>query len=309
VLLAGLIALTPLLVPAFIPAGLIDAPNARRPPPADLPPEALRELGVTGLRLRVGPPDAELSIWVLDPAGASSPGSPGRGGAERRRSAPTVLVLHGIRDSKRSMYGWGRRLAAAGLRAVLVDLRGQGSSSGRHLTYGVLDRRDLSQVLDQLLARGLVSAPFGVFGASYGGATAIQLAGVDPRVEAVVAVAPFADLRSVVPDYLRCYLPVLWRLVPASRIQRAIDEAGRQAAFDPDQASPRLLLQRARARLLILHGSADRNIPLRHTEEIQAVAPDRVERVVLPGRDHNGVMGDPEVAARALPWLQRFLRR
>ena len=296
-LVASVPALTPFLAPALIPSGLIDAPNSRRSPSPELAPQTLRALGVsTALQVPVGPPAAELSVWTLDPSPPQA-------------RAPTVLVLHGIRDRKRSMLGWGRRLAAAGFRAVLVDLRGQGSSSGRFLTYGVVERRDLVQLLDRLLARGLVAPPIGVFGASYGAATAIELAGVDPRIEAVVAVAPFADLRSVVPDYLRFYLPGLWRLVPAARIQRAIDEAGRQAAFDPDQASPRLLVQRTRARVLILHGSDDRNIPLRHTELIQAAAPDRVERRIVPGKDHNSLMGDPEVAAQALPWLRHWLHR
>jgi hypothetical protein len=192
---------------------------------------------------------------------------------------------------------------------VLVDLRGQGCSTGQHLTYGVVERRDLSQLLDQLLARGLVTPPFGVFGASYGAATALQLAGVDRRIEAVVAVAPFADLRLVVPTYLSRYLPGLWRLIPRSRIERAVDEAGKVADFDPDQASPRVMLRRAHARVPILHGSSDKHIPAWHSELIQASAPALVERHVLTGRDHDTIMGDPEVGSRGLGWLKRHLQR
>ena len=33
---------------------------------------------------------------------------------------------------------------------MLVDLRGHGGSSGRWLTYGVVESRDLSQLIDQL---------------------------------------------------------------------------------------------------------------------------------------------------------------
>jgi hypothetical protein len=55
---------------------------------------------------------------------------------------------------------------------------------------------------------------------SYGAATAIEWAGTDPRITAVVAVAPFASLRAVVPGYAP--------LLPGSYVQSAIDVAGRE---------------------------------------------------------------------------------
>jgi pimeloyl-ACP methyl ester carboxylesterase len=216
-------------------------------------------------------------------------------------------VLHGIRDNKRTMLDWGRRIANAGFSVVLVDLRGHGSSSGPFLTYGVVERQDLRQLLDKLLSRGLVAPPFAAFGASYGAASAIQLAGVDRRIVAVVAVAPFADVRSVVPSYLRLYLPGLWRLIPSSRVREAVDRAGVTAGFDPDQASPRLLVRSATAQVMIFHGTDDQKIPPWHSKLIQAQAPRRVKRVVIPGRDHDNIMGDPEMSRRALKWLKHWL--
>ena len=121
----------------------------------------------------------------------------------RRPLQGTVLVLHGIRDSKDSMRGKGRLLAEGGYRSVLIDLRGHGSSSGDWLTYGVLDSWDLTQVMDALDRQNLLSEPVGVFGCSFGAATAIQLAGHDPRIQAVVAVAPFATLQVAIHSYAR----------------------------------------------------------------------------------------------------------
>lgn len=148
-------------------------------PAADPGPEQLSAMGVARqLRVPVGPPSAELSVWVIDPPAGIAP----RG---------TILVLHGIIDKKETMLGVARDLAASGFRTVPVDLRAHGRSSGQWLTFGVVEARDLSQVLDALETQGLLAGPVGVFGPSYGGAVAIQLAGADPRVRAVVAVCPF----------------------------------------------------------------------------------------------------------------------
>ena len=75
------------------------------------------------LRIDVGPPAASLAVALIEP---------------HLSVRGTVFVLHGIRDSKESVRAWGERLASAGYRAVLVDLRGHGRSSGTFLSYGVV---------------------------------------------------------------------------------------------------------------------------------------------------------------------------
>src|SRR5205807_821916 len=136
-------------------SALIYAPNAGRPPdPAGDPaPPALGPLTARALRVDVGPPRASLALLLLDPPAGTAPRA-------------TVFLLHGIRDRKESMLGWGRRLATEGYRAVLVDARGHGRSSGDFLTYGVVEARDLSQALDALAAQCLIAGRVGAMGAS-----------------------------------------------------------------------------------------------------------------------------------------------
>jgi dipeptidyl aminopeptidase/acylaminoacyl peptidase len=280
-------------------SALIYAPNAGHPPdPAgDPPPPAFQAaLRSRALRVEVGPPSASLSLWLLDRT------LPPRG---------TVFVLHGIRDRKEAMLGWGRRLAEEGYLAVLVDGRGHGRSSGDFLTYGVVESRDLSQVLDALDAQGLAAGRVGVMGVSYGASTAIEWAGAEPRVAAVVAVAPFASLREVIPGYTRHFLPVVGALVPGFLVDRAVARAGRTAAFDPDAASPLDAAARTRAPLLLLHGGADDHIPARQSEAIHQRALDHSEVVVLAGEDHDTISADRagEVWRRASAWLGRALDR
>ncbi len=243
----------------------------------------------------VGPPEARLSVSVIEP---------------RRRGLVkgTILVTHGVYARSFWMLGFARQLADAGYRAVLVDLRGHGRSSGRWLTYGVQEAQDLSQVIDVLERRGLARGQVGVLGMSYGATAAIHLAAVDPRVGAVVSVAPFSTMRQVVPRYLRIML-VGGCLLPEKTFEAAIDEAGRIARFDPDLASAVEAVQQTRAQVLIVHGTTDLLVPCWHAVRVRDAAPDRVRLALIPGVGHVVIWADPrgEVIGRAVRWFDRWL--
>jgi pimeloyl-ACP methyl ester carboxylesterase len=234
----------------------------------------------------VGPPPAVLSLAIVGQATAPR----------------TVFALHGIRDSKECLRGWARALAAAAYRVVLVDSRGHGHSTGDILSYGVRESRDLVQVLDALEAEGLARGPIGVMGHSYGAATAIQWAARDPRVRAVVAVAPFASLRAIVGSYMRVALPV--RVV-----ERAMALAGARGQFAVDEASPVDAIARTDAAVLLVHGRADVQVPSWHSERILAGRPERTELVLVDGAGHEGVASSPRtrLAERAVRWFAEHL--
>ena len=91
--------------------------------------------------------------------------------------------------------GWLLLAAIAIGFALVLLLVPHGHSTGEWLTYGPREAEDLSQVIDELDRRKLLEGRLGVYGISYGATTAIHLAAIDPRVEAVVAVAPFGSMR------------------------------------------------------------------------------------------------------------------
>jgi alpha-beta hydrolase superfamily lysophospholipase len=246
---------------------IVDAPNRDR----EVPPPVAGEL-----RFAVGPPAAILSVATVEPET-----SPPRG---------VIFLLHGIRSHKEALTSWARELSRHGYRAVLVDSRGHGRSTGEWLTYGVQESRDLSQLLDQMhLAPSL---PVGVMGVSYGAAAAIEWAGREPRVGAAVALAPFASMRQVVAVYTPRTVPLVGRFMPSALIQATVDRAGALAGFDPDAACPRDAITLRDEPLLIFHGTADAHIPLVQSRELQARAPGHTRLVLLDGQDHNHIASD-----------------
>ena len=281
-----------LFLPYWMPTAIAYAPNFRKQ--AGVFPEARpAELEVWGIsqqmEVTVGPPAALLSLWIMEPS--------------RQPAQGTVLVLHGIRDSKASMRGIGRLLADGGYRSVLIDLRGHGSSTGDWLTYGVVDSQDLTQVLDALGRQNLLTEPAGVFGCSYGAATAIQLAGRDPRIQSVVAVAPFATLQVAVHSYAR--LLGLGFVVPNGMIDQAISDAGHIADFQPSEASPLRAIRQTGARVLLIHGTSDWKIPPSSSQQLHAAATSHSRLILVEKAGHDSVMATVQSGLRTeiLRWF------
>lgn len=306
---------------------MVDAPNAMSFSRGDDPPEWVCDFqGVDEqFRVEVGPPEASLLVWVLEPEEEQGKeeeepaGSRRSGGEEEpagsRRSKGTVLMLHGYRAEMSWMLAEARDLNRAGYRAVLVDLRGHGCSTGDHLTYGVQEARDLSQVIDALVARGLVGGELGVWGISYGASTAIMLSAEDPRIDAVVAVSPFSSMREIVPHFVRMFLPWVGWHMSDEEIARIVDAGGAEAGFDPDEADIAAAAAaggQEAAPLLLLHGSWDWLVPPSHSERILAsaeAAGREVKREKIGATGHLSIWFDVggRVEAEGVAWLDRWL--
>ncbi len=239
----------------------------------------------------VGPPKATLSVSVVEPAGGTNPKIP----------KATILVVHGIYGRSATMLHTAHRLAQAGYRAVLVDLRGHGRSTGDYLTYGTQEARDLSQVIDDLQARRLVQGPLGVYGVSYGATTSIHLAAIDWRVSAVVAVEPFSMVR---PE-----LAHVAPMIPQQTFEQALSDAGCEAGFNPNFSDAAHAIGRTSAPVLLMHGTDDWIVPCWNSVLLHQQAAAHSELVTFPLRGHQSLWldYDGELARRAVEWFDRWL--
>jgi dipeptidyl aminopeptidase/acylaminoacyl peptidase len=192
---------------------------------------------------------------------------------------------------KRSVLPVGTALLDAGYRVALVDLRGHGESTGDYLTYGLVDARDVSAVLDSLAVHAPLGAT-GAYGFSYGAAVALELAASDGRIASVVAVAPFSSLRRVVNDYEQRYLPAPLKLIPDAWFQDAVDRAGRRAGFDPDGRSPAAAIARSHGPVLLIHGESDTQVPPYHSRTLASAGGARTRLVTVPNESHASIPTD-----------------
>jgi uncharacterized protein len=179
-----------------------------------------------------------------------------------RPGAPAVVLLHGYPADKADLLPLATALAPE-FTTLLVDQRYFGDSDGRATTLGFRERGDLRRVLDFLEARG--SRPVGVFGFSLGGAVALLTAAEDTRVRAVVAYAPFADLRALGHEIYGWMWLARYPFVEAMLLWSRVLFGADIARPTPAQAAARLTVP-----VWLVHSRQDEQIPFRHAERLQA---------------------------------------
>jgi uncharacterized protein len=216
----------------------------------------------------------ELDVWLIR----------SRGGAPAPRGV--VLLVHGLWDSKGRFFRLGELLARRGFDVILPDLRRHGRSTGRHTTFGALEKRDVAALVDHLLAAGEVRGPLWVFGYSMGAAIAVQYAAIEPRVRGVVAAAPFQDGWSIARRAVPLMSQAKYRAVWA--------RAAQIAGFDPAESSTLTAAGALRCPLVVVHGRCDLIVPYRHGRAVfQAAAgePKRLHIVCWAGHMSLLLMG------------------
>ena len=179
-----------------------------------------------------------------------------------RPGAPAVVLLHGYPAEKADLLPIASALAPE-FATLLVDQRYFGDSEGRATTLGFRERGDLRRMLDFLEARGATAV--GVFGFSLGGAVALLTAAEDARVRAVVAYAPFADLRVLGHELYGWMWLARYPFVEAMLLWSRLLFGADITRPSPAQAAARLGVP-----VLLVHSRQDEQIPFRHAERLQA---------------------------------------
>ncbi|MCU1647925.1 MAG: alpha/beta hydrolase [Nocardia sp.] len=249
-------------------------------------------------------------------------------------AGPTVVLLHGYCDSADTWRGVLNRLAAAGRRAVAVDLPG----------FGLADPRAPGPLTPQFdaFAEALIAAhgPVVLMGNSLGAATALHAAARDRvgRIRALVTLDEpllarhwaarlvrrreyrrFFDLTTVLPVPDRV---VRW--VVALGVSKVIYGPGYSA--DPEfvatavRSVPNMAAAAARGRdairyarehpsghgdltvscpVVVVHGGKDRIIPVAASRELHALLPGS-EFAVLPTAGHCPQLDEPDNVTRLL---------
>lgn len=112
----------------------------------------------------------------------------------------TVIILHGIADTKESQTEKANFLAKRGIASLIPDLRAHGESGGNYCTYGYYEKYDIVDICKQLRLSD-TNVIVGIWGTSLGGAIAIQAMGIDSSISFGIVESTFDELEKVVDKY------------------------------------------------------------------------------------------------------------
>ncbi len=213
-----------------------------------------------------------------------------------------IVVLHGLTDQKEGMLSIGEVFADAGYIAVVPDLRAHGSSGGRYTSMGYREKRDMMALLDYLAGQGCDVSHTGVLGGSLGAAVALQWAGIDPRVKAVVAVAPFAELSSELQFFYRVHSVSSWQ---SFLVESAAQREGR---FKINDVSPLAAVQSMDTPILLAHGRQDDIVPVSESRRLfhAARGPVALQEVDAKHMDIREALGR-RFLNRAVDWMNTYV--
>ena len=202
-----------------------------------------------------------------------------------------VLLFHGVSDNRDGMAGHAEMLLRHGYSVVMMDARAHGASDGGMGTYGWKERVDTRAVIAAVLENDTPHCLFAL-GESMGAAIALQSAGVEPRIEGVVAESAFRDLNEVSYDYagLR-FSPLIGKTLFRPAATAAIQAAEKEGGFRAEDISPEKAVAGRAFPVLIICGLRDHNIPPRHSRAIYQAATGPKDLWLVPGAGHAMALG------------------
>lgn len=224
------------------------------------------------------------------------------------RPRGTVILLPGYGIGKLSMLPWALMLGQAGYESILVDLRAQGQSTGKYVTYGVLESRDLVQLVAALRRVGLIRGRLGLLGDSMGAVTALLAAAHIPRLAAIVAISPYARASTAIPRYARL---ALWYgdLIPSESWRAAERKAGRIASVNLADADPINIVPEIDVPVLYVQGGRDKLVSSTQARRLAARTP-RSRLMAFPTLGHLQMSEDfAGLAQPIINWYNRYLAR
>lgn len=226
----------------------------------------------------------------------------------RQASGGTVVLMHGVWETRLRMARRAQVLQAQGFSVLLFDFQAHGESPGTRITFGRLEALDAAAAVGFVRSR-LPGARVGAVGVSMGGAAAV-LGNMPLAVEALVLESVYPDMDAALANRLRVGLgaagPLLIPLL-APVFKLLLPPV---LGVHPDELRPADRIGAVMAPLLVLSGTDDDRTPLAEALLLFDRAPEPKSFWAVEGAAHVDLEqhGPPRYWREVLPFLTQHLR-
>ncbi len=194
---------------------------------------------------------------------------------------PVVVIFHGNAGHIGDRVPKYWPLLQAGLGVFLASYRGYGGNPGRPSEEGLT--ADALSVMAHLAGREIASQRIILYGESLGTGLAIKMAAGQP-VAGLILEAPPGSIAELAQSHY-WYVPAKWLLL--------------------DQWNAIELMDQVAAPLLLMHGDADRVVPVRFGRRVFEAATGPKEALFIEGGGHADLYRFPEVPERVIDFVRR----
>lgn len=172
-----------------------------------------------------------------------------------KKNESWVVILHGQNESVEDIYDIGSRYAAEGYNILMPDLRAHGESEGSFYGMGWLDRLDVINWIDVILAE-YPSANIAIHGVDMGADTALMLSGepLKESIKVIVAESAYTSAWDAVQNEYKARHEQ-WPVFPIMHMMNPVMKVW--AGYSLTEANAVEQVKKANVPILLIHGKND----------------------------------------------------
>lgn len=196
----------------------------------------------------------------------------------------TILLAHGYRSTRLVDFGKVYSIYhEKGMNILVPEQRCHGNSSGKYITFGVKESRDMVCWIEYI-NHNLTDLPMLISGLSMGASTMLYLADQElpDNVKGIIADCGFTSPKAIIS---KVFTDVTH--LPAGPVIFVTDLFARIfAGFSLDERDTRRSLANARLPVLLVHGESDDFVPCSMSVEAYNACTGPKELLTAPGAGH-----------------------
>ncbi len=227
--------------------------------------------------------------------------------AKENQNDAAVIMVHGLGGNRLSVYPQAEIFLENGFDVLAYDQRSSGENFAPHNTYGYLESNDLEDYVKYMREHPGQYSKLGVWGLSFGGATAGIYAGTEhanQNIDFAILDSPLSSMRYVITEeieqmtgsYLAQYLIFMGNLINHL-----------QLGFTYDDANVARAIENTEVPVMLIHSQADNITPYFMGEDIyKAVKHDHKEFFSVENSEHGEIHLDypQEYADKMIKFIQ-----